>query len=238
VPPRHTTPPRQALTKERVLRAAVDVADREGLEAVTMRRLGAELGVQAMSLYKHVSSKDQILDEIVELVFGWIEVPGTETGWKEAMRRRARSARQILRQHTWAIGLLESRGTTGPASMRYVDSILGCLRSAGFSVRDAAHAFWTLDSFVYGHVLQEARMPAPEPREASDPSTPSPEQAGAFGYPHLAEMAGQAGTSQFSFDQEFDFGLDLIIDALERATAPSGTVRAESSSSSMDAIGT
>jgi AcrR family transcriptional regulator len=220
VPPRPAAQPRPPLTKERVVSAAVDLADRDGLDALTMRRLGVELGVQAMSLYKHVSNKDHILDEIVEFVFGRIELPGAGADWKEAMRRRAQSARRVLCRHTWAIGLLESRGATGPASMRYVDSILGCLRAAGFSVPDSAHAFWILDSFVYGHVLQEIRTSVPHHEETTDRAALPAERAGTAGHPYLAEMAEAALRSQFSFNQEFDYGLDLIIDALERIATP------------------
>jgi AcrR family transcriptional regulator len=199
---------RPALTKDRIVRTAVDLADREGLQALTMRRLGAELGVEAMSLYKHVANKEQILEGIVDRVFGSIEVPGPEVAWPEAMRLRAHSARAVLRRHAWAIGLLEGNAAMGPASMRYVDSILGILRSAGFSPADAAHAFWTLDSFVYGHVLQETRLAAPDasgdvPGEASD-------------HPNLATLAADSRRSGYSVDREFEFGLDLIVEALRR----------------------
>ena len=155
---REDSSPRPPLTTDRVLRAAVDLADREGLGALTMRRLGAELGVEAMSLYKHVANKEAILDGVVELIVGQIEIPSQETHWKEAMRRRAVSARGVLAAHSWAIGLLETRGSMGPATMRYLDAILGNLRSAGFSIQDAVHAFWLLDSYVYGHVIQETTL--------------------------------------------------------------------------------
>ncbi|MDH4346421.1 MAG: TetR family transcriptional regulator, partial [Thermoleophilia bacterium] len=112
--------PRRPLTKERVLRAAVELADRDGLGALTMRRLGSELGVEAMSLYKHVANKEEILDGIVELVVGEIEIPSEGADWKEAMRRRAISAREVLNRHSWAIGLLEARGSMGPTALRYL----------------------------------------------------------------------------------------------------------------------
>ena len=146
---------RVPLSKERIFQAAIDVADREGLQALTMRRLGAELGVEAMAVYKHVSGKDDILDGMVELVVSLIETPGHGMDWRDAMRRRARSARDVLSRHSWAIGLLDSRRSMGPTQLRYVDSVLGSLRSAGFSIHDAAHAFSLLDSYVYGHVVQE-----------------------------------------------------------------------------------
>ena len=204
------TSPRRPLTKGRVLQAAVDVADREGLGALTMRRLGAELGVEAMSLYKHVANKEEILDGIVELVVGEIEIPSEGTEWKEAMRRRTVSAREVLSRHSWAIGLLEARGSRGPTARRYLDAILGNLRSAGFSIENAVHAFWVLDCYVYGHVIQETSLAFNRSEELTD-------SAGFDEYPHLVEIAQPARMSAYSFDNEFEFGLDLILDALDRA---------------------
>lgn len=192
--------------------AAIDVADREGLDAVTMRRLGAELHVEAMSLYKHVANKDEILDGIVDLVIGQIEIPKGVGDWRAAMRRRAHSARAVLGRHPWAIGLMESRGVTGPSALRYVDAVLGILRSAGFSVEDAAHVFWTIDSFVYGHVVQENSMRIDGPEEAAERDAALAEEAGMQEYPHLAEVAGHAQGGVFTFDGEFSFGLELILD--------------------------
>jgi AcrR family transcriptional regulator len=207
--------PRPPLTKERILGAAVDLADREGLSALTMRRLGAELGVEAMALYKHVAGKEEILDGIVALVVGEIEIPGQGADWKESMRRRATSARGVLSRHSWAIGLLEARGPVGPAALRYLDTILGNLRSAGFSNQNAAHAFWLLDSFVYGQVIQETSLPWKSSQEmtASTPSTL--ERAVTAEYPHLVEMEEHARRFGYSVDREFEFGLELLLDALD-----------------------
>ena len=176
-----------------------------------MRRLGAELGVEAMSLYKHVDDKDDILDGMIELIIGEIEVPGEGAEWREATRRRAVSAREVLGAHSWAIGLLESRTPTGPTVLRYLDVTLGNLRTAGFSIEDAVHAFWVVDSYVYGHVLQETNMPF----RASDdelPPTPQPDEE----YPHLTEVAEHAVRTGSSYDKEFEFGLELILEALDR----------------------
>ena len=205
---------RVPLSKERIFQAAIDVADREGLQALTMRRLGAELGVEAMAVYKHVSGKEDILDGMVELVVSLIEAPGDGMDGRDAMRRRARSARDVLTRHSWAIGLLDSRRSMGPNQLRYVDSILGSLRSAGFSIDDAAHAFSLLDSYVYGHVVQEMSMsgasePGEPPGPALDPEALSTE------YPHLAEVAAHALGGTFSFDGEFEHGLEVILTALE-----------------------
>jgi AcrR family transcriptional regulator len=201
---------RPPLTRERVLRAAVDLADREGLGALTMRRLGADLGVEAMALYRHVANKEEILDGIVDLVVGEIEIPVGDEDWKEAMRRRATSARAVLARHSWAIGLLEARGTRG-SSLRYLDAILGNLRAAGFSLEDAAHAFWLLDSFVYGHVVQETSLAR----------APSGQAAGVdmAEYPHLLEVGEHARNEGASVDREFVFGLELILDALGELSA-------------------
>jgi AcrR family transcriptional regulator len=206
---------RVPLTRERVLQAAVDIADRDGLGALTMRRLGGELGVEAMSLYKHVTNKEDVLDGIIELVVGDIETPLAGADWKEAMRRRAISARDVLGRHSWAIGLLEARGSKGPTTLRYLDAILGNLRSAGFSMQNAVHAFWLLDSFVYGHVIQETSMPV-GPKEVTESTGSILEQVTMDEYPHLVEVGEHALRSEYSFDTEFEFSLDLILDALEQ----------------------
>src|SRR6188508_79562 len=209
---------RVPLSKERIFQAAIDVADREGLQALTMRRLGAELGVEAMAVYKHVSSKDDILDGMVELVVSRIDTPAERADWRDAMRSRAISAREVLRRHSWAIGLLDSRRSMGPNQLRYVDAVLGSLRSAGFSVDDAAHAFSLLDSYVYGHVVQEMSWSGrSEPTEPPGPALDS--EAFSTAYPHLAEVSAHAVGGTFSFDGEFAYGLDVILSALEPGAA-------------------
>ncbi len=187
-----------------MLAAAAAVADREGLHSLTMRRLGGELGVEAMALYKHVANKDEILDGIVEVVVAEIEVPSPGSEWRTAMRQRAISVRQVLRRHPWAIGLMESRRRPGPATMQYLDAVVASLRSGGFSVEMAAHAFWLLDSYVYGHVIQEISVSAGEIFDHAEMGD----------YPHLAEVAAGAMASGYDFDSEFEFGLDLILDTL------------------------
>jgi len=203
------------LSKERILRAAVDLVDRQGLSALTMRGLGAELGVEAMSLYKHVANKDEILDGIVEHILGEIEIPVPNSDWRDAMRRRATSAREVLLRHSWAIGLLESRGMNGPAVMRYTNAVLGTLRAAGFPLDAAAHAYWLLDGFVYGQVIQETNVTAPASSTSPNSTTAEPDEPAMDDYPHLMEMVAHAANATFSFDQEFEYGLNLILDALQ-----------------------
>jgi AcrR family transcriptional regulator len=217
VSPKANTP-RQPLTKERILRAAVDVADRDGLGALTMRRLGKDLGFEAMAIYKHVANKEEILEGMLELVIGRIEIPEEGANWKDAMRRRAVSAREVLTRHSWAIGLLEAGTATGPTSLRYFNAILGNLRSAGFPMEDAAHAFSLLDSYVYGQVIQEISMSFATSEEAETARSPV-DQTTIDDYPHLAAMYEHALTHRYSFDDEFEFGLDLILDGLERHRA-------------------
>jgi hypothetical protein len=181
-----------------------------------MRRLGAELGVEAMSLYKHVANKEEILDGIVELVIGEIEIPSEGAAWKEAMKRRALSAREVLSRHSWAVGLLEARDSLGPNALRYLDAILGNLRSAGFSIENAAHAFWLLDCYVYGQVIQETNLPFSTSREMTESGGSILEQITTNEYPHLVEIGEHAMRTEYSFDSEFEFGLDLILEALDR----------------------
>lgn len=208
--------PRQPLTKERVLQAAVDVADQDGLGALTMRRLGRDLGFEAMAIYKHVANKEEILEGMLELVIGQIEIPEEGADWIDAMRRRAFSAREVLTHHSWAIGLLEAGTATGPTSLRYFNAILGNLRSAGFPMEDAAHAFWVLDCYVYGQVIQEISLPFPASEETTETARATLERTAMDDYPHLLAMYEHALTFGYTFDMSFEFGLDLILDGLER----------------------
>src|SRR5688500_8112153 len=150
---------RAPLSRERVLRAAVDLADTGGIATLSMRSLAHELGVEAMSLYRYVRNKDDMVDGMVDHVFGEIGLPPRGADWTTAMRQRAISAREVLARHPWAIGLMESRSRPGPATLRHHDAVLGCLREAGFSIAMAAHAYSLLDSYTYGFALQQASLP-------------------------------------------------------------------------------
>jgi AcrR family transcriptional regulator len=218
VTPKANTP-RQPLTKERILQAAVDVADQDGLGALTMRRLGTELGFEAMAIYKHVANKEEILEGMLELVVGQIQIPEEGDDWRDAMRRRAVSAREVFSRHSWAIALQEAGTATGSTTMRYRNAILGNLRSAGFPMEYVAHAFSLLDSYVYGQVIQEISLSFDTSEEATEAARSTLEQTTMDDYPHLAAMYEHAVTYDYSFDGEFEFGLDLILDGLERHRA-------------------
>jgi AcrR family transcriptional regulator len=208
------------LTRSDVLRAAVDLADSAGLRAVTMRRLGEVLGIEAMSLYHHVEGKADLLDGMVDAVFGELDTPVAGAPWRTAMRDRAIEVRGALRRHRWAIGLLESRTAPGPATLRHHDAVLGCLRRDGFGLRQAGHAYALIDSYVYGFALQEASLPFASPDDAATVARGILEAASADEYPHLTEFAvGRAMRPGYDFGDEFEVGLDVILDGLETLRA-------------------
>ena len=212
--------PRTPLSRERVLRAAVALADRGGVEALSMRNLAQDLGVEAMSLYRHVRNKADLVDGMVDLVFGELGLPPSGADWKTAMRQRAAAARAALARHPWAIGLLGSRSRPGPATLRHHDSVLGTLRAAGFSLAMAAHAYAVLDSYLYGLALQQRSLPFRTPAEAAAAAGDLLRQLPAGAYPHLTEMITQHVLRPgYDYADEFAFGLDLILDGLERARA-------------------
>jgi AcrR family transcriptional regulator len=206
------------LSRRRVLDAAVALADRDGVGALSMRKLAQELGVEAMSLYHHVAGKDAILDGIVDVVFGEIELPSGDGGWKAAMRRRAISAREALRRHPWATALMESRSTPGPANLRHHDAVLGVLRNAGFSVELAAHAYSLLDAYIYGFALQESSLPFDTPEETAQVASSIMDGFPADAFPYLTEIAVEHVLQPgYDYGNEYRFGLELILDGLERA---------------------
>ncbi|TMD34693.1 MAG: TetR/AcrR family transcriptional regulator [Chloroflexi bacterium] len=218
-----TQEPRTPLSRERVLRAAINLADRDGIDSLSMRKLGQQVGVEAMSLYNHVRNKEDVLNGMVDFVFSEIDLPSSGADWSTAMRQRAISARQALLRHPWAIGLMESRVQPGPATLRHHDSVLRNLREAGFSVELAAHAYSVLDSYIYGFTLNELTLPF-------DTSEGAAEVAGNIfreflrgEYPYLAEMATEhAMKPGYNYGDEFEFGLDLILAGLDAAIKRSG----------------
>ena len=208
---------RVPLSRERALTAAVALADVEGLGSLTMRRLARDLGVEAMSLYHHVANKEDILDGMVELVFREIELPAPQDDWRPAMHRRAVSVRTTLKRHPWAISIMQSRSSPGPAALGHLDAVIGCCRRAGFSVEMAAHAVSLIDSYVYGFVLQEVNLPAAETGGVEgvvESVMPTLERD----YPHLAELTiGYVMQPGYSYGAEFDYGIGLVLDGLQAA---------------------
>jgi AcrR family transcriptional regulator len=207
---------RAPLNRERVLSAAIALADRGGIDSLSMRKLGQELQVEAMSLYNHVSNKEDILDGIVDVVFGEIGLPPSGADWKIAMRRRAISAREVLARHPWAIALMESRRTPGQATLRHHDAVLGALREAGFSIAMAAHSYSVLDSYIYGFALEQASLPFKTSEEVGEVAEGMLQQFPANVYPHLIEMVQHVLRPGYDYANEFEFGLDLILDGLDR----------------------
>jgi AcrR family transcriptional regulator len=212
-----STDRRAPLTKERVLRAAVDLADREGIDSLSMRRLGQELGVDAMALYRHVRNKEEILDGIADVIVGEIELPDSTGDWKAALRAQVMAARGVMLRHPWAPKVIEERPTVSPTMLGYIDSVLAKLSDGGFSIDMAHHAIHVLGSRILGFNQDLFE-------DAADPP-PSPEAAAAVAralaaYPHVTELAqsvshdGVLGACDDDF--EFAFGLDLILDGLER----------------------
>lgn len=202
----------------RVLQAALELADQDGIEGLTMRKLGEALGVEAMSLYNHVANKDELLDGLVDIVFSEIELECADGDWKETMRRRAVSFREILARHPWAIGLMESRSHPGSANLGHHDAVLRCLREAGFSVEMAGHAYSLLDSYIYGFALSQASLPFDTGEQASQVAQTIMAEFASGKYPHLTEIATEHVMKPgYSYAAEFEFGLQLILDGLERS---------------------
>jgi len=209
---------RARLTRDRVLRAAIALADESGIESLTMRRLGEELGVGPMALYRHVRNKEDLVDGIVDLVFEEIGLPSIDADWKEAMRRRAISVREALSRHRWAIGVMESRLNPGPANLRHHDAVIGCLRAAGLAIAMVAHAYSLLDSYIYGFATTQMNLPFQTPEEVAEVAQsmlrPSPLNA----YPHLTEMlTDHVMKPGYDYGDEFLYGLDVILNALQQA---------------------
>lgn len=210
-------PRRRRLTRERVLHAAVAHADAGGLEALTMRQLADELEVAPMALYRHVANKDDLIDAMVNVVFGEIGLPAGGADWKAAMRQRAVSLRDALTRHRWAIGLMESRRSPGPANLRHHDAVLGKLRAAGFDVPMAAHAFSLLDSYIYGFALTKMNLPFDIVEKTGEVAQSMLEPLPVSEYPNLVEILSEhVMTPAYDYAAEFEYGLDVILDGLER----------------------
>jgi AcrR family transcriptional regulator len=208
--------PRQRLSRERVLRAAIAHADSGGLEALSMRTLAEMLQVAPMALYRHVASKEDLIDAMVDVVFSEIGVPSGGGEWKTAMRRRAIAVRDVLARHRWAIGLMESRRNPGPANLRHHDAMIGRLRAAGFDIEMAAHAYSLLDSYVYGFALTKLNLPF-GPQDVVEVAESMLQPFPVNEYPNLVEFITEhAMKPGYDYADEFEYGLDVVLDGLER----------------------
>lgn len=209
---------RLPLTRERALAEALALADAEGLEALSMRRLALALGVEAMSLYHHVQNKDAILDGMVDVVFGEIALPRDDEDWKSGVRRRCHSAREVLKRHRWALAVMESRKAPGPRNLAHHDAMLACFLRAGFSLAMTGHAYAVIDSFLYGFVHSELQLPFSDGPGAQAVARGIFEAMPAGAFASLeAFTLGRVLQPGYSYGAEFDFGLELILGGLERA---------------------
>jgi len=209
---------RAPLTRARVLQTAVDRADQGGLEALTMRKLGQELGVEAMALYHHFANKEDLVDGMVDLVFSEINLPDAVGDWSAAMRQRAISVRDALLRHRWAISLMESRRTPGRANLRHHDAVIGSLRAGGFDIAMAAHAYSLLDSYIYGFALTRLNLPFQSSEEVGEVAETMLAPFPAGEYPHLVEiLTDHVMKPGYDYGDEFEYGLDVILDGLKRA---------------------
>lgn len=209
---------RAGLTRDRVIEVAVTMADAGGLESVTMRRLGTELGVEAMSLYKHVANKGALLDGMIDRVHSEVTLPVPGTPWRRAMQRRAKSIREVLARHPWANGRMASSTSPGPATLRHHDAVIGTLREAGFSLVQVAHAFSALDAYIYGFALVEKSLPVDDPAQTAEVARDMARGFLMADYPHLAEFTTEhLMRPGYDYGKEFPFGLDVLLDGLEQS---------------------
>lgn len=209
--------PRGRLNRELVLSTAIAIADESGIESLTMRKLGEQLGVEAMSLYNHVANKGDLLNSMVDAVFAEIELPSHSDDWKSALRKRSVSFRDALSRHPWAIGVKGSGTNPGPATLRHHDRVIAALRNAGFTIAMAAHAFSALDSYIYGFAMQEQSLPFTTEEETAAMAHILLSQLPTKEFPYLAELtAAHVLTPGYNYADEFPLGLDLILDGLER----------------------
>ncbi|MFE7874003.1 TetR/AcrR family transcriptional regulator [Micromonospora humida] len=223
---------RTPLSRDRILRAAVTLADGAGIESLSMRNLAQDLGVVPMALYKHVANKDELLDGMIDVVVGEIEPLTPGVGWQPAIRRRVLSARQVLRRHPWASLAIESRSTATPAVLGYLDSMIGALRAGGLSADLTHHVMHALGSRILGfsqELFDASRQAGRTGPTAPTPPAPLPPEVAAR-FPHVAEIATAAAHDTGSVvgagcdDQfEFEFALDLLLDGIERLRAQGWT---------------
>lgn len=204
--------PRNTLTRDRLVAGAVALADAEGLAALTIRALAARLGVKPMAIYHHVANKEEILDAIVDAVYGEVYLPRVGGDWREELLRRSRSANEALGRHPWAVSLMETRVNPGPSNLANHEATLDVLLTAGFSLEATAHAYATLDAFVYGFALQEAALDSIGLHDSADQLLAGMNLAG---FPRMAQFASQHVMREgYAFSDSFEVGLALVLDGL------------------------
>lgn len=213
---------RQPLNRQRVVEAAVELADEVGMESFTIRKLAAKLGVGPMTIYHHVPSKDELIDAMVDQVFTEIELPPKGEDWRVAIKKRCLSARSVLNRHPWASPYMESRLTPGPATLTHHDAVVGCFREGGLSIPMTAHAYAILDSFLYGFAFEESNLPGDDGEGFTEVAEQIAAAFPADVYPYLAELTFEHVLKPgYDFGDSFEFGIDLIIDGLDRAASAS-----------------
>jgi hypothetical protein len=203
------------LTRTKILRAAVAFANKDGIESLSMRKLAGSLGVEAMSLYNHVSNKDDVLDGMVELIAVEIELSAIGGDWKEAICKRTISTHEVLLKYPWASALFVSRINVGPVMLHYVDTTIGYLQTAGFSYKMADYCWNMIDSYLYGFTLKELNFPF-EPSEYKDVAQDFSPQLPKEQYPFLYALSAEVISGRHDGLQDFNFGLNLILDGIEK----------------------
>jgi AcrR family transcriptional regulator len=212
------THPRTPLTRDRILEAAVGLADRTGIEALTIRKLATELDVRPMTLYHHVDGKEAVLDGMIDLVFSEIALPGEDLAWRDAVRGRCLSTREVLVRHPWSVPLMESRRSPGPATLRHHEAMLACFLDSGMSMHLTAHAYAVIDSYVYGFAIQEANVPVQGAAGDEEVTQQISAQFSPDQYPHLVRFAAEhVMRPEYRFGDSFEYGLDLLLAGLEAA---------------------
>lgn len=216
---------RQTLSRSRIIASAVSLADEIGVDTLTIRKLADALGVKPMTIYHYVPNKEAIIDGMVDLVFSEIDLPPMDIDWKRAIRKRSSSAREVLARHPWAVPLMESRRNPGMATLRQHDAVIGCLRKGGLSIEMTAHAYAVIDAFIYGFAMQETNLPATSGHEMAELAESIMDVTAMDDYPHLMELTTQHVLQPgYNFGNEFEFGLNLILDGLESHIGESSTV--------------
>lgn len=210
---------RQSLTRVRIIDAAIKLADATGVHAMTIRKLATALNVKPMTIYHHVANKESIIDAMVDSVFNEIDLPRMDVDWKTAIRERSASARAALARHPWAVTLMDSRRDPGMATLRQHNAVIGCLRNGGLSVEMTAHAYAVIDAFIYGFAIQEASLPATSGTEIGELAESIVASMPVDEFPHLMELTTEHVLQPgYDFGNEFEFGLNLILDGLDAAS--------------------